>query len=53
MQLEFFFNSFYFYVQLFSGNDSEAYKIKPILLLFTLGLLAANKTLFKRNEKII
>ena len=27
------------------------YKIKPVLFLFDLGLMAATKTLVKRNEK--
>ena len=30
---------------------SEAYKIKPVLFLFALDLLAATKTLFKTNEE--
>jgi hypothetical protein len=34
------------------GGESEAYKIKPVLFLFALGLLAALKTLFKRKDKI-
>ena len=29
----------------------EEYEIKPVLFLSVLGLLAATKTLFKRNEK--
>jgi hypothetical protein len=36
---------------LFRGVESEAYKIKPGLFLFAFGLLAATKTLFKRNKK--
>jgi hypothetical protein len=33
---------------IFRGGELEAYKIKP----FVLGLLAATKTLLKRNEKV-
>ena len=33
------------------GVSRERNKIKPVLFLFALGLLAATKTLFKRNEK--
>ena len=36
----------------FSGGDLEAYKIKSVLLLFALGLLAATKTLLKIKEKM-
>ena len=35
---------------MFSGDEFEAYKIKPVMFLFALGLLATTKTLFKRNE---
>ena len=42
-----------FFARLFKGGDSEAYKIKPVLFLLALGLLAATKTLFKRNERYI
>jgi hypothetical protein len=37
----------------FKRGELRAYKIKPVLFLFALGLLAATKTLFKRNEKDI
>ena len=30
----------------------EEYKIKPVLSLYTIGLVTATKTLFKRKEKI-
>ena len=35
------------------GGELGAYKIKPVLFLFAFGLLAATKTLFKRNENNI
>ena len=38
-----------FYTQLLRGGKSGAYKIKTALFLFKLGLLAATKTVFKRN----
>ena len=41
----------YIFVRLFRGDELEAYKIKPFLFLFALGLLAATKTLFKRKGK--
>ena len=41
-----------FFARLFMGGESKAYKIKPALFLFALGLLAATKTLFERNEKL-
>ena len=40
-----------FFTRLFKEGKSGAYKIKPILLLFALGLLVPKTTLFKRNEK--
>ena len=40
-----------FLTRLFRRGESGEYKIKPVLLLFVLGLLAATKTIFKRNEK--
>ena len=46
-------NKNFFFARLFKGGDSEAYKIKPVLFLLALGLLAATKTLFKRNERYI
>ena len=39
-------------MRLFSGGESGAFKIKPVLFLFAFYLLAATKTLIKRNEKI-
>ena len=33
------------------GGNLGEYKIKPVMFLFMLGLLAATKTLFKRNKK--
>ena len=41
-----------FFARLFRGDRSRAYKIKPVLCLFTLGLLAATKTLLNRNERL-
>jgi hypothetical protein len=35
---------------LFRGGESQAYKNKPVLFLLSLGLLAATKTLFNRND---
>ena len=35
------------------GGELEAYNIKAILFLFVLGLLAATKTFFKRNKKML
>ena len=43
---------FLFFARLFRGGKFEAYKIKPVLFLFDLGLLAVTKTLIK-IEKII
>ena len=42
-----------FFARLFKGGESKAYKIKLVLFLIDLGLLAATKTLIKRNEKFI
>ena len=40
------------FMRLFKGGKLGGYKIKPVLFLFVLGLLAATKTLFKKNKKI-
>ena len=40
------------FVRLFKGGELKSYKIKPVLFLFTLGLLAATKKIFKRNNKV-
>ena len=37
----------------FMGGESGAYKIKTVLFLFELSLLATINTLYKRNEKSI
>ena len=34
------------------GVESGAYKIKPLLFLFAVGLLAATKKLFKRENTV-
>ena len=41
----------YFFTRLFSGGESQAYKIKPVLFLYVLCFLAAAKTLLETNEK--
>ena len=40
-------------MRLFRGGKSGGYKIKLVMFLFVLGMLAATKTLFERNEKNI
>ena len=40
-------------IKLFKGGELKAYKIKQFMFLFALDLLAATKTLFKRNDKIL
>ena len=44
------FKACFIFTRLFRGRVSGATKIKPVLFLFVFGLLAATKTLFKRNE---
>ena len=39
------------FTRLFRGGKSGAYKIKAVWFLYAIGLLAATKALFKRNEK--
>ena len=34
----------FFFMRLFKGGESGAYKIKPVLFLFELNLLAATRT---------
>ena len=41
----------FFFFRLFRGGELKAYKIKPVLFLYAVGLLAATKTLHKRKEK--
>ena len=41
-----------FFMPLFRGGKLVVYKIKPVLFLLVLGLLAETKTLFKRNKNI-
>ena len=40
-----------FFMRLFRGGELRADKIKPVLFLYTVGLLAATKTLHKTKEK--
>ena len=42
-----------FLTRLFRGGESGEYKIKPVLLLYVLGLLVATLTISKRYEKEI
>ena len=42
-----------FFTGLFRGGELRAYKIKPVLFLYAVGLEAAKKTLHKRKEKTI
>ena len=44
-------NWFYYFTRLFRGGGLRAYKIKPVLFLYAVGLLAATKTFHKRKEK--
>ena len=40
-----------FFTRLYRGGEMRAYKIKPVLFLYTLGFLAATKTLQKRKRR--
>ena len=44
---------FLFSTRLFRGGEFRAYKIKLVLFLYAVGLLAGKKTLHKRKEKTI
>ena len=46
------FKTCFIFLRLFKRVELEAYKIKPVLFLFAIGLLAATKTLFKETRKL-
>ena len=45
------FKTCFIFTRLFRVGKSGEYEIKPVLFLYTVGLVAATKPLFKRNEK--
>ena len=46
------FKTRFIFMRPFRGGELRAYKIKPVLFFYAIGLVAATKTLHKRKEKI-